>query len=213
MFKSKSALPFVLSLSSLCMPVLAHADTMIFNLSPTNKITTRSQFSSPAQGVTVGTTTTISGFSYYLDAPTAQDLKFFIDSANGSTVLYSGVEAVGASTSPTWVESNPLSFTLLAGSEYYFGVIGDGATTQIGYISKPVAYSANGLTADLSGNGNISSYSNPTFNTANNGSAVIGLQLFQASAVTPEPNSLVLLGTGALGLVGVVRRKLRPSHA
>ena len=198
----------LLLLSVLSTPVLAHADSLIFNLSPTDGTTTRSASSGVGQGVIASTTTTISGFSFYVDTPVAEDLKFFITDSTGANILYSGVESIGPISSPAWVESNPLSFTLSAGSEYYFGIVGDGSQTDIGYLFPPVASSSNGLTADTSGNANTGSFSDPVLEL-HTGGAEIGLQLYAPTAATPEPGSLALLGTGALSTLGFVRRRIR----
>ena len=71
-----------------------------------------------------------------------------------------------------------------------------------------MAYSANGLTADSTGNQNTDSYANPVLIAE--GSAEIGLQLFQntTTSVTPEPSSFALLATGILGVAGVIRKRL-----
>ena len=103
MFKLKFALLFVLSFAAVCVPVAAHADTMIFNLGPATGMTDRAAASAPAQGVIVSTTTTINGFSLYVSTGSAEDLKFFIDNAAGTSVLYSGVESVGTIGSAAWV--------------------------------------------------------------------------------------------------------------
>ena len=70
-------------------------------------------------------------------------------------------------------------------------------------------YSANGLTADiLNGNSNYVNYDSPYNYTG--GFVEIGLRLFDDSSSVPEPGSVFLLGSGVLGLAGVLRRKMNP---
>jgi len=139
------------------------------------------------QGVLVGATgITITDMAFYLNMPSGGDLKFMIWDSTDANLLFSSVlSGVGLSEIPSWVSSSPFSFTLQANTEYWFGIIADN-NMDVGYISTPIGYSANGLTADTGGNSNYSTFANPTF--YNKGGAEIGLQL--SGGGVPEPGSI-----------------------
>ncbi len=188
-------------LAVFCFATSAFADQIIFDLSPTNGVTSRAAGSGVGQGVIVNTTQTINDMEFFLDSPNGGNFKFMIWNGTNDSLLYLQEESVAPIQSMTWVSSPEFNFTLQAGNTYFFGVISD-ASADYGYIYPPINYSNNGLTAVTSGNSNYSGYGIPNF--AGYGAAEIGLRL---SAV-PEPGSIALLGTGVLGLAGVLRRKL-----
>jgi hypothetical protein len=177
---------------------------VLFDLSPTNNTTPRVAGDGVGQGVIVGTTTTITDMAFHLSTADIGDLKFMIWNSGNSSLLFSS-ELSGVNVSDAWVASNPFSFTLQAGTEYWFGIIAD-VGAYYDYISPTISYSANGLTADENGNSNYGSYANPGF--AGSGGAEIGLRLTGGSSGVPEPGSVFLLGSGVLGLAGVLRRRM-----
>ncbi len=178
------------------------AASIIFDLSPTNGITSRPADSGLGQGVFVNQTTSISDFGFFLDAPNGADLKFMIWGFRNTnlSLLFSQVITVGTFGGPEWVFLNPFNF-LLNTQEYWFGVIADN-NIDVGYIFPPISYNANFLIADQSGNTNYIDFLNPS--PIAGGNAEIGLQLLGS----PEPGSLILFGSGILGLAGTIRRKM-----
>lgn len=184
----------------LCLATTAFADNIVFDLSPTNGVTSRGAGNGTGQGVIVDTTQTLSDIEFYLDSPNGGNFKYFIYNGANDDLLYLTTFHVDPIANLTWVAA-PVNFTLQGGNTYYFGVISDSAA-DYGYIFPPINYSNNGLTAVTTGNSNYTGYNIPLF--SGNGAAEIGLRLSEV----PEPGSMVLLGTGALGLAGVLRRKL-----
>ena len=182
----------------------AMAET-IFEIPASSGVTYRGANSGPGQGVTVSSTTAITDMAFDMNLPNGGDVEFMIWNGDNSTLLFSSeLRGVAASTSQSWVYSDPFSFTLDAGLTYWFGVIANSSLT-VGYRYPTVPYSANGLSAINTGNSNYIDFSDPQL--ARGGYAQIGLVLDVATTPTPEPSSIALLGMGLVSLAGIARRK------
>jgi hypothetical protein len=177
----------------------AHAG-VIFDLSPTDNISPRPSDEGLGQGVSVATTTTISGFSFFANLPDGDEGKFMIwepTNDGDQTLLFSQTVAFSASAAPSWISTTGnIDFTLDTGSTYYFGFIGDNFI-DVGFLSPIVSYSANGLSAVETGNSNYNSFASPTY--AGPGGAEVGLQISTAVA-TPELSTWAMMGLGFAGL-------------
>ena len=184
------------------------SNNLIFDLSPTNGVTLRGSDSGPGQGVIVSQDTTITQMAMFLNMPNGGDLKYMIWDMNNNELAYSQVLTLAPSQNMDWVLSNPFSFDLHAGTEYWFGVIADN-NIDVGYIFPTINYSNNGLMADASGNSNYTNYNNPQF--AGYAAAEIGLRLYSGGESTvPEPGTLLMLGSGVLASFGFARRRFLP---
>jgi hypothetical protein len=184
------------TMAAACVP--AHAG-VIFDLSPTNGVSNRPSDDGLGQGVSVSTTTTISGFSFFANLPDGGEGKFMIwepTSDGDQTLLFSQTVALTASGAPSWVSTTGnIDFTLDTGNTYYFGFIGNNFI-DVGYISPVVTYANNGLSAVETGNSNYNTFAAPTF--VGGGGAEVGLQI--SALATPEPSTWVMMGLGFAGL-------------
>jgi PEP-CTERM motif len=190
------AAAFAATMAAASVP--AHAG-VIFDLSPTNGVSPRPSDDGLGQGVSVSTTTTISGFSFFANLPDGGDGKLMIwepTSDGDQTLLFSQTLSIAASDTASWVSTTgDIDFTLAGGSTYYFGFIGDNFI-DVGFLSPIVSYSANGLSAVETGNSNYNTFDAPTY--AGPGGAEVGLQISALTA--PEPSTWVMMGLGFAGL-------------
>ncbi len=195
---------FALAVASLtiALPPAARAG-VILDTGIGNSATSRTT-DGPGQGVIVGATTQLTQFGFYLDTPDGADAKFMIWNGDNSSLLYSQTLSLAPSDTISLVLTNPFSFTLDAGSTYYFGVISDTAM-NVSFWYPIISLMQNNLTLTTDGNSNYGSFDSPTFEGL--AGATIALQLVNGGTAAPEPGTIGMFTLGALGLVALARKR------
>lgn len=197
----------VLSLILLCvLTAAAYADSILYLTPPTGN------YLGPGAGGTRGDLVTMTG-NYTLtsigiqgaiDANTQMTFHAYVYDGTGSTQLAAGqsVKFTGDGTEQ-WFDL-PISFTLLAGQKYDIGIDFESfnaSNWQVHYYffsdqDPPFSVGPFTVTDGEESHCGACNVFSPN------------LRLNGGGAGVPEPGTLVMLGTGALGLAGALKRKL-----
>jgi hypothetical protein len=197
-------------------PVYAKADSVVLGVTESQVPTTFGPGKGIGDAVLVDTTTTIDRFGFDLSQAGGGNVNYFIYDETTSSLLL-GPQTVAVSSAPKQFEyATGFSETLEAGDVYYFGVYGNGITS---INLDPTAFVGDGLSIATSVPTSIN-FQGTTPGTAISGTLNVdglptnyaSLRVFSNDPVgattTPEPSSLVLMGTGILAAAGALRKRL-----
>jgi PEP-CTERM motif len=204
----------------LTLPIYAKADTLVYGLTEGETPTVFTSGNGIADAVVADQTMTIDSFGFDLKQTAGGTVDYFILDATTSSFLLSPTAVPGVPTGMkqfTLLDLTGPGLTLNAGDLYYFGVFGSG--TKLTVNLSPQDFFGDGLSLATSPTptsitfDNLalsSSFDGPT-NDAGFSENEASLRIFSndAPGVTPEPSSLVLMGTGILAAAGAMRRRVK----
>jgi hypothetical protein len=196
----------ILVISALGLATRAKADVLVLGLDETIQIDSLGAGSTLTQDVQVSSTTTIDGLAFFLSDSTGKALTYSITDVTTGTLVLSDTFTNTAFTST--VTPGSISESIPTGSkdwlELYTAPITLGAGSDLNDI---YAFSVSGVGA-LKVGIDPTSFTEVGFSPTGDGTEV-GLRVWDPpTAVTPEPSSLLMLGTGILSAAGVLRRRL-----
>lgn len=178
------------------LPISAHASSFVYNLDVV------------LLGGTVTGTITTDSDSGVLAASDIVDYNLMLNDGTNTLNL---LGPLSGDNSHVFLGGTALTATAMAlsydfsANPAYFGIqaLPLGSSTDFFCLNDPVA------SCSLGGDSNVAARigTDPTFS----GPPIDGVAVFATAAVAPgvpEPSTITLLGTGALGLIGVVRRRL-----
>jgi hypothetical protein len=188
---------------------IAHGSSILLNTTSGAPQTIGITFGTYGQGVSVATDTTLTQIGIWVGDPASGSADFQIWDASNTTLLFSETQPVDETSATELLLSDPFSFDLVAGSTYYFDVIGaysKSGDQQLGFIPGTAAQTQNGLSlvwpnsvyfsaSQPGGFAQGSSFTLPM--------ELIGTQGQSDPPSVPEPATLILVALGCAALVAL----------
>ena len=191
----------LLTLLAVALPTAALANSINFTKADTGSIT---------NPLTTGTfsTGTISCVSMGGCGNLSSPFSLTVTGAGGTFAISGGTLSPSTCSGPMCTFTGTVTFTNTSGTVVFSSGITAASLTK-GTGSGGAARVITSLSGSLADGGTFSLVSPATITWSGGGSLASGvMQITPPSQVIPEPGTLGLLGTGVIGLAGMMRRKL-----